>query len=184
MWSWTPAFFAASFALSGHSLADTAEFGAYVAASMHIIGSFASASMGRLSDYWGRRRVLIVIAAAGAILSFTIGWLISAPVYLLVVLGLLYYFAVIGDSPVLSTALSESMEAGYLGSVLAVRALLGFSAGALAPVVFGAVLDWTNPPHGEVEQWGWAFVVLGLGGTAATWCAYRFRGACCQTDGR
>ncbi len=184
MWSWTPAFFAASFALAGNGLAETAQFGAYLAASMHLVGSFASASMGRLSDHWGRRRVLIAVAAAGASLSFTIGWLIAAPTYLLIVLGLLYYFAVIGDSPVLSTALSESVEAGYLGSVLAVRALLGFSAGAVAPLAFGAVLDWTNPTGGEVTQWGWAFVVLGLGGALATWYAYRFQGSASHTAAR
>ena len=176
MWSWTPAFFAASLALAGNSLADTAQFGAYLAASMHLIGSVASASMGRLSDSWGRRNVLMVTAAAGMILSFTIGWLIAAPIYVLAGIGILYYFAAIGDSPVLSTALSESVDMGYLGSVLAVRALLGFGAGAIAPVVFGAVLDWTNPTSAVAEQWGWAFMTLGIGGAIATWYAYCFRG--------
>lgn len=176
MWSWTPTFFAASFALAGNGLADTAQFGAYLAASMHLVGSFASASMGRLSDHWGRRRVLIWVAACGAILSCSIGWLIAFPVYVVMVIGFLYYFAAIGDSPVLSTALSESVDAGYLGSVLAVRALLGFGAGSVAPIVFGAVLDWTNPPSAMVTHWGWAFAVLGLGGALATWHAFRFRG--------
>jgi MFS family permease len=178
MWSWTPTFFAASFALAGNGLADTAQFGAYLAASMHLVGSFASAS---LSDHWGRRRVLILVAACGAMLSFTIGWMIVFPVYIVMVIGFLYYFAAIGDSPVLSTAVSESVDAGYLGSVLAVRALLGFSAGAVAPIVFGAVLDWTNPTGAVVTQWGWAFVTLGLGGAIATWYAFRFRGVGAHT---
>lgn len=176
MWSWTPAFFAASLALAGNGLADTAQFGAYLTASMHLIGSVASASMGRLSDFWGRRNVLIVAAATGMILSFTIGWLIAAPIYVLAGIGILYYFAAIGDSPVLSTALSESVDMGYLGSVLAVRALLGFSAGAIAPVVFGAVLDWTNPAGTVAKHWGWAFITLGFGGAIATGYAYRFHG--------
>ncbi len=175
MWAWTPTFFAASFALAGNGLAETAQFGAYLAASMHLVGSFASASMGRLSDTCGRRRVLIWVAACGAVLSFTIGWLIILPVYIVMMIGYLYYFAAIGDSPVLSTALSESVEPGYLGSVLAVRALLGFGAGSVAPIVFGAVLDWTNPTGAPVSQWGWAFVVLGLGGALATWHAFRYR---------
>ncbi len=175
MWSWTPAFFAASFALSGWSIGETAQLGAYLTAAIHLTGSLASATMGRLSDSWGRRRVLIVVAAAGACCSFAIGWLITAPVYILATMGLLYYFTAIGDSPVLSTALSESVEPGYLGSVLAIRAVLGFGAGAVAPVVFGAVLDWTNPAEVVARQWGWAFMILGLGGVLATWYAYRLR---------
>ena len=54
---------------------------------------------------------------------------------------------------------------------------MGFGAGAVAPVAFGAVLDWTNPMiHGQggYADWGWAFSVLGLGGAGAVWAALRF----------
>jgi hypothetical protein len=47
----------------------------------------------------------------------------------------------------------------------------------VAPVAFGAVLDWTNPMiHGQsvYAGWGWAFSVLGLGGAGAVWAALRF----------
>ena len=97
------------------------------------------------------------------------------PIILLVFIGLVYYFFAIGDSPVLSTALTESVESSYLGSILAIRALLGFSAGGIAPIAFGVVLDLTNPPDTTPETWGWAFMVLGLGGVAATICAIFFR---------
>ncbi|HSE93466.1 MAG TPA: MFS transporter, partial [Methylomirabilota bacterium] len=77
-----------------------------------------------------------------------------------------------GDSPVLSTAFTEAVSPAYLGAALALRSLLGFGAGAIAPLVFGAVLDWTNPPGVAPTAWGWAFVVLGLGGLGATMCAW------------
>ena len=54
-----------------------------------------------------------------------------------------------------------------LGCALAVRSILGIGIGALAPFAFGSVLDMFEAGAG----WGWAFVVLGLGGTAATVCA-------------
>jgi MFS family permease len=76
---------------------------------------------------------------------------------------------------VLSTALTESVEPSHLGSILAIRALLGFSAGGIAPIAFGAVLDLTNAPDIAPETWGWAFMVLGLGGVTATVCAIYYR---------
>ena len=175
MWSWTPAFFAASLAISGNSFGETAQFGAYLVASMHLIGALASASMGRLADQLGRRVVLIQVAASGACVSLVIGWLITWPLALLVFLGLVYYFSAIGDSPVLSTALTEAVEPSYLGSILAVRSLLGFGAGGIAPIMFGAMLDLTNPPDTAPETWGWAFMVLGFGGLTATLCAIFYR---------
>ncbi len=175
MWSWTPAFFAAAIALSGNSFGETAQFGAYLVASMHLIGALASVTMGRLADKLGRRVVLIQVGAIGACLSLMIGWLTTWPITLLVFMGLVYYFFAIGDSPVLSTALTEAIEPSYLGSILAVRALLGFGAGGIAPIMFGAMLDLTNPPDTTPETWGWAFMVLGLGGLTATLCAMFYR---------
>ena len=175
MWSWTPAFFAASVAISGDSFGEAAQFGAYLVASMHLIGALASTSMGRLADRLGRRVMLIRVAAIGTCISLVIGWLVTWPIALLVFMGLVYYFSAIGDSPVLSTALTEVVEPSYLGSILAVRSLLGFSTGGVAPIIFGAVLDIMNPPGATPETWGWAFMILGLGGFAATLCAIFYR---------
>ena len=175
MWSWTPTFFAAIIAISGNGFGETARFGAYLVASMHLVGALASVSMGRLADLLGRRIVLVQVGAIGAGLSLVIGWLTFLPAALLVFIGLVYYFFALGDSPVLSTALTESVEPTCLGSILAIRALLGFGAGGIAPVAFGAVLDLTNSPGTPPETWGWAFMVLGLGGAAATLCAIFYR---------
>ena len=175
MWSWTPAFFAAIIAISGNNFGETAQFGAYLVASMHLIGALASVSMGRLADQLGRRVVLIQVAAIGACLSLAIGWLTTWPITLLVFIGFVYYFFAIGDSPVLSTALTEAVEPSHLGSILAVRSLFGFGAGGMAPIMFGAMLDLTNPPDTAPETWGWAFTVLGFGGLTATLCAIFYR---------
>ena len=44
------------------------------------------------------------------------------------------------------------------------RSLLGFGAGAVAPLVFGWVLDLHGGRSASVAGWGWAFSVLGVGG--------------------
>ena len=65
--------------------------------------------------------------------------------------------------------MTEAVPQRHLGKVLAVRSLLGFGAGAVSPVAFGAVYDHTG-------QWGWSFAVLAVGGVAALAAALALRG--------
>jgi MFS family permease len=175
MWAWAPAFVAASLAATGSVTLKAAQVGAYLTASFHIMGLLASSSMGHLSDRLGRRTVLFGLASASAICSLIFGWLIAQPAVLIGVVGALYGFTALGDSPVLSVALTEVVRPAYLGAALAVRSLLGFGAGAIAPLVFGAILDATNPAGTTPTTWGWAFVALALGGIVAAVCAFGLR---------
>jgi MFS family permease len=177
MWAWAPAFIATSLVVSGAATMKSVEVGAYIASSLHVMGLLASSSMGFLSDRLGRRRVLFMLAATSALCSMVFGWLIAAPIAVIALIGAVYGFSGLGDSPVLSAALSEAVHPAYLGSALALRSFLGFGAGAVAPLVFGAILDATNPPGITPTHWGWAFVALGLGGMIATVCAYGLRGS-------
>jgi MFS family permease len=106
MWAWIPAFLAAALALKGMATAAATVSGAYLSGIMHLFGATAAFTMGRLSDRTGRRPVLVALAAAGAIVSFVIGWLIHAPGVVLIPLALAYAFFCLGDSPVLTTAIS------------------------------------------------------------------------------
>jgi MFS family permease len=171
MWSWAPAFLTASFVTFGSPGGRAVELGAYLSSAFHVMGLLASSSMGRLSDRLGRRAVLITMAATSAACSFTFGWLLAWPATIVVAVGALYAFTALGDSPVLSTALTEVVNPANLGSALALRSFLGFGAGAVAPLVFGAVLDATNPAGHVPNQWGWAFTTLGAGGVIAAICA-------------
>lgn len=172
MWAWTPAFVAAAMVAGGSGGLVAVQQGAYLSAVFHLMGLVASSTMGRLSDRLGRRDVLLGLAAISTACSFVFGWLIGWPVALILAVGAVYGFTALGDSPVLSTAFTEAVNPAYLGSGLALRSLLGFGAGAIAPLAFGAVLDWTNPPGAAPTAWGWAFVTLGLGGLGATVCAW------------
>jgi MFS family permease len=174
MWAWIPAFLAAGFALQGAAVSGATVSGAWLAALLHAVGAVAAFTMGRLSDRTGRRPVLVALAGAGAVVSFVIGWLIHAPSLVLVPLALAYAFVTLGDSPVLTTAISEVVRPGYLGAVLAWRGFAGFGAGAVAPIAFGFVLDQTAM-NGPVVSWGLAFAALGIGGAAALACALALR---------
>jgi MFS family permease len=175
MWAWLPAFLAAGLGLAGAELGKATQIGAYLTAVIHLAGSLASWSMGTLSDRLGRRAVLLSLAILGAAFSMTYGWLVAWPTTALLIIGLAYTFVAVGDSPVLSTALTEAVDPASLGSMLALRALVGFGAGAVGPIAFGAILDATNPPGATPEVWGWAFMAVGLGGLGAAWCAFWLR---------
>ena len=177
MWAWTPAFMATCLSLGGASGLKAAGSGAYLSAFFHVMGLLASLSMGSLSDRLGRGRVILFLAATSTVSSFLFGWSIGWPLALVMGIGMIYAFSALGDSPIFSAALTEVVDTAYLGSAFGLRSLMGFSAGAVAPLAFGAVLDWSNPVaagRGLYAVWGWAFSLLGLGGLGAVWSTRQF----------
>jgi MFS family permease len=177
MWTWTPAFLTACFAFDGAEALRAAGLGSYVTAFFHFFGILASFSMGFLSDRWGRAMVLLALSGVSSTCSFLFGWTLGWPLIITISLGAVYAFSSLGDSPVLSAALSEVADPAYLGVAFGIRSLLGFGAGAVAPLVFGLVLDWSNP--GTIGRlyvhWGWAFCSLGLMGLGAIAMAFIYK---------
>lgn len=165
MWAWTPAFLAACFVAAGAELTRGAGLGAYVTSLFHLTGMLAALMAGVFADRFGRTPVILVMAAVSAGCSLVFGWLIGASLALVVGVGLLYGFAALGDSPIYSTALTEVVAPAYRGSALALRSLLGYGAGAIAPLLFGVILDWQGARN--AGAWGWAFVSLGAAGLGA-----------------
>ena len=165
MWAWTPAFLTAALALQGRELVSATSLGASLSAIFHVMGLVATSTGGWLSDRWGRTAVILTMLAISGLCSFSFGWLIAAPLFVLLAVGIIYAFSAIGDSPVFSTGFTEVVDTRILGSALAVRSLAGFGAGALASLAFGRVLDLTNPAGSAPRYpvWGWAFSVRGVG---------------------
>ncbi|MGE0006019.1 MAG: MFS transporter [Parvibaculaceae bacterium] len=166
MWAWAPAFL--TITLAGRIEWPAVTIGIVIAGILHFSGALSTLVSGSLSDRLGRRFILVSMAFAGALLSFVFGWSAGWGTAAVLVLAAFYGFATIADSGVLSTAMTESVPRRYLGSMLALRSILGFGAGAISPLLFGWILDLTNPDPGEPRNWGWAFAMLGLGGALAT----------------
>ena len=164
MWAWTPAFITAALAVQGTAIERAAGLGASLSALFHVMGIIASATGGALSDRWGRTAVIAGMMLVSSACSFGFGWLLAAPLLLIVIVGSVYGFSALGDSSVYSTGITETVKPDRLGSALAVRSLLGFGAGAIAPLVFGWVLDLYGGRSASVTGWGWAFATLGVGG--------------------
>ncbi|MFB3884653.1 MAG: MFS transporter [Thermodesulfobacteriota bacterium] len=178
MWSWTPAFMAACLGVAGASGVKAAGSGAQISAFFHVMGLMASLSMGTLSDRLGRGQVMFILAVMSTLCSLIFGWTIGLSLFAIVGIGVIYAFCSLGDSPILSASLTEVVEPSYLGAALGLRSLLGFGAGTISPLAFGALLDWSNPltrGHGQYVTWGWAFSLLGAGGLGAAWVVCRYK---------
>ena len=165
MWAWTPTFLAACFVAAGSELTRGAGLGAYMTSLFHVTGMLAALLAGVFADRFGRTPVIFVMATVSAICSLAFGWMLGASLVLIVAVGLLYGFAALGDSPIYSTAITEVVAPAYRGAALALRSLLGYGAGAAAPLVFGAILDWYGVRSAGAG--GWAFLSLGIGGVGA-----------------
>lgn len=164
-WAWIPAFLAATILADGRM--SPIELGLWTALALHLSGFFASFLSGYAADRFGAQRVLIAFGLLGAACSASIGWLADLSVPLLLGLTAIYGFATIGDSSVLSSAMTDAVPADRLGRVLGLRSILGVGAGALSPVAFGLAFDLAP----STLAWGYAFSTLAVGALVATVCA-------------
>jgi len=168
MRGWIVAFFAAALVSRSMDMALAASYGAVFSAVIIMVGGFSTALAGALSDRYGRVRTIQVIMFSSAACSLFFGWIQPWPVLLVVLISLVYGILVTAESSVLSTSVTELVPFEYLGSAMAVQSLFGWTAAAIAPVVFGVILDLTNPEQivaelGYTPFWGPAFIILGLG---------------------
>jgi len=167
LWAWLPAFLTAALIFHGHE--NPAALALMFAALTYVANIAGSIVGGTMADRWGRIQTILTWSCVSLALSFSIGWLIAAPLFLLVTLACLYNFAGIADSSTHSTVLAESVPPHYLGVAYAVRSVIGFGAGVISPVVFGWALDASG------QSWGIAWAMLGLGALLGPVCTYRLR---------
>ncbi len=173
LWAWLPAFLSAALVLNGYSLHDSAAIGLGLSALTYVANIGGSIAGGTMADRWGRLETILLWSCVSLVISFSIGWLLAAPLWLLVALACLYNFAGIADSATHSTVLAESVPPHYLGVAYAIRSVIGFGAGVVSPVVFGWALDlFGGKSASGALGWGIAWTTLGLGallGPVATW---------------
>ena len=177
MWAWLPTYLGVVLAYGREGGAGMAGLGIAFAALTYLISMAGSIGGGVLSDRWGRTAVILLMSLASLICSFTFGWLIAAPAWIVVTVAIAYNLTAIGDSSIYSTALTELVPGHCLGAAWALRSVLGFGAGAISPWVFGLVLDLGQGAGGARADaaWGWAWTALGLGAMLGPIATLRLR---------
>jgi MFS family permease len=177
MWAWLPAFLAISAAAGGTVTAQAVGLGALLSAITYVSSMAGSIAGGSLSDRWGRTAVILVMSCASLACSFAFGWMLAWPLWLLLIVAIIYNVTAIGDSSVYSTAVTELVPPRYIGAAYSIRSVLGFGAGAVSPWTFGLVLDWARggPLHSEAWAWGLAWTSLGIGALLGPMMTWRLR---------
>lgn len=159
--SWIVAFFA--FSLTGTAGGVTAiGSAAALAAVVNLLGPAASILGNELATRGDRRRVVGWTMAISIALAGMVGFTIALPWYIAFAAMCVYFLVIMGDSAALTAGVIAAAAAHQRGATMALHSLLGFGAGFIAPVVFGAVLDIFG---GNVSTlaWGFAFASLGSG---------------------
>jgi MFS family permease len=180
MRGWMVAFLTACLLTARVDFQKAVSLSALIAGAVILVGAISNALGGILSDRYGRENTIIVVMLGSGLLSLLIGWTRVLPFSLVLMLSILYGFLVTGESSVLSTGVTELAHPRGLGRTMALQSLLGFGAASISPILFGYILDLTNPPDaltrfGYVPNWGWAFVLLGLGGLGGPLIMWRLK---------
>jgi MFS family permease len=164
MRGWIVPFLAASLTAGGTDLTLATHTAGLAGSAVLAIGAVSHPVAGLLSDRLGRTRLISAIMLVSGACSLTMGWAVGWGFNALVTLALFYGLMVTAESAILSTSIAESAEPAYLGRTMALQSTVGFSSGALAPAVFGGVLDLASGlGRPAMEAWGWAFTLLAAG---------------------
>lgn len=168
MWGWIGPF--ATFALQGQGMEPmhAVALGGQIAFWSVAAGGLACTLAGFLSDRFGRTLTASGFLAVSTVCSLGFGFLQTAPGAVLLLVGLIYGFAIVGDSPVFSAAVTELAPPANIGAALGMQSVIGFGITVVSTALFGLVVDHLG--------WQAAFIMLGLGAALGPVAMLRLRG--------
>jgi len=163
MWAWTPLFLIASFEAAGWSLAGARLAGFAVIG----VGALGCVIAGRFADRLGRTAITMISLAVSGGCAMLAGMLFGHPGWLLL-LCVVWGFAVVADSAQFSAAVSELADPLYVGTALTLQTSLGFMLTVVTIQLIPALLDGLG--------WQRVFVLLALGPLLGILAMWRLRG--------
>jgi MFS family permease len=167
MWTWVPAFIAASLALSGDVNAESASGVAFLVVAAGAIGCVAG---GALADRLGRTTLTVAAMALSGSSAIVAGLLFGASTVVVLAVLVVWGITVVADSAQFSTAVSELAPPGTAGSALALQTAAGFLLTGVTIVGVG-LLD-----PGDRSTWLLAFAILAIGPLVGIVAMLRLRG--------
>jgi len=162
--SWMVAFFVFSQSLSGGGPWPWSPV--LIAAIANLFGPGSSVLGNELAMRYGRNRVVPVVMLCSGVFTALFGLLSGLPWYAIAGLSFFMLILHMGDSSALTAGMVLNSDPSLRGASMALHSMLGFGAGFIAPLAFGAVLDAAG---GNVNPTAWvlAYVSLGAAGVLA-----------------
>lgn len=162
MWAWIPLFLLASFEVSGIASPDTwAAVGAFVIIGVGGVGCWLA---GVLADQYGRTTITIISMLISGACCLAVGFLFGQTPAVLLLVGLVWGFAIVADSAQFSTSITELSDPAYIGTALTLQTSMGFLLTMASIRLIPTLVDWVS--------WRWAFAFLAIGpflGALAMW---------------
>ena len=147
---------------------------ATLAALINVMGPVFSVSGNELALRFGRSRIIFLFMTLSGAIACLIGYTAAWPWYIVVLLMMLHYSTMLGDSAALTSGAVASTPPEMRGAMMAVYSFLGFSTAFMAPLVFGMTLDLAGG-NKSVTAWGLAFASIGIFGLLSPLARWWYR---------
>ncbi len=161
MWAWFAVFFAAA--------VDDGAGAAYATFAVIGAGAVGCWAGGVLGDRVGRAETTAGAMAVSGTCALAIGLLLDAPSWLVLLVGLVWGFAVVADSAQFSTLVTEHADQAYVGTALTMQLAVGFT--------LTVATIWLVPVWEDAFGWRWAFAFLLPGPALGVVAMLRLRAA-------
>lgn len=166
MWTWLPAFLAASFTSYSPEISHwVISLSSFV--SIGIAGGIGCVVGGLISDKVGRANLTIYSMVISAICCLLIGFTYGKFIWLTLILSLIWGMSVISDSAQFSAAVSEVAENEYVGTALTFQMCIGFLI-----TIFSINLV---PVIQKFVGWEWVFTLLSIGPILGTISMFKYK---------
>jgi MFS family permease len=160
MWAWFAVFFAAA--------VDDGAGAAYATFAVIGAGALGCWAGGVLGDRVGRAETTAAAMAVSGTCAIVIGLLLDAPVWIVLLVGLVWGFAVVADSAQFSTLVTEHADQAYVGTALTMQLAVGFT--------LTVATIWLVPFLEDAVGWRWTFAFLAPGPALGVVAMLRLRG--------
>jgi MFS family permease len=153
MWAWIAVF--------AGDVVDSDRLASLLAFAIIGVGAAGSVHAGRVSDATGRAFAARWALSVSGAMALVVGFLVDAPLIVVLVPALIWGYAVVADSAQFSTIVSEQVPAEKVGTALTVQLASGF----VLSVATIFLVPWVR----DAASWGWAFAMLAPGPLVGVW---------------
>ena len=148
MWAWVLLFMQSKLAAVGHDPSNAALWTFVIMAA----GAPACLLAGQWADRIGRTTIVIIMLLGSGACAALIGFTYHAPLWMTLIIGVLWGATIIADSAQFSAMVSEGADPRFVGTALTAQLGLGFG--------LTTISIWIIPLMADKLGWQYAFLAL------------------------
>lgn len=150
MWAWYVAFAREYLGTRGH---DGQIMGSVLTFVVIAVGALGCVAGGVFGDRWGRTTLTSLMMALSGGCALLAGFSFDGPVWLFILIGVVWGFTVVADSAQFSAVVTEVGNPQLIGTALTLQLGLGF--------ILTVPTIWLLPLAADLfRSWQWAFLIL------------------------